>query len=348
MIDPKSALALACCPHCATQLVAAVLSCPSCGALVHAGRLKELAAAAAAASAVEDWSTALAAWREARELLPAATKQYETISQRIAVLSERVTKLGPASTAPPAHHKSLIAASAVGLGALVLLLWKLKWLLALVATKGKLLLLGLTKGSTFFSMLLSLGVYWTAWGWKFALGLVLSLYVHEMGHIAMLRRFGIKSTAPMFVPGLGALIRMQQYPSDPREDARVGLAGPMWGLGAALLAWSVYLVSGWQSWAAIARVGAWINLFNLIPVWQLDGSRGFASLVRSHRWLAAGGIALAWFLTNEGILILLLIPAVFRAFGSKLPARVDTPILVQYVGLVLVLAWMTTIPIVID
>ncbi len=78
--------------------------------------------------------------------------------------------------------KRLSAAGALGLA-----LWKFKFLGAFVATKGKLLLLGLTKGSTFLSMILSLGVYWTAWGWKFALGLVVSIYVHEMGHVAMLR-----------------------------------------------------------------------------------------------------------------------------------------------------------------
>src|SRR5207302_3963478 len=92
-------------------------------------------------------------------------------------------------------------------------------------TKGKLLLLGLTKATTFFSMLLSLGVYWAAWGWKFALGLVLSIYIHEMGHVFALRRLGFKASAPMFIPGLGALIRLRQHPANPREDAEIGLAG---------------------------------------------------------------------------------------------------------------------------
>lgn len=136
---------------------------------------------------------------------------------------------------------------------------------------------------------------------------------------------------------------MQQYPQGPREDARVGLAGPMSGLGAALITYAVYLVSGWESWAAIARVAAWINLFNLIPVWQLDGSRGFTSLVRPHRWIATAAIALAWFLSQEGMLLLLLIAAIFRAFGREVPDRNDVLILFQYVGLVLAFAWMTTI-----
>ena len=332
------------CTRCGTQVAAVVLSCPSCGSLVHASRLKQLAVDAEAATAAEEWSAALAAWREAVDLLPPHTTQYDSISGKIAALGDRVEKTSSSGTAA-AGHKSIIVKSATGIGVLALFLFKFKSIVLLLLTKGKLLLLGLSKGSTLFSMLLSLGVYWTAFGWKFALGIVLSIYVHEMGHVAMLRRYGIKSTAPMFIPGLGAMVRMHQYPHGPREDARVGLAGPMWGLGAALITYAVYLVSGWESWAAIARVAAWINLFNLIPVWQLDGSRGFASLVRPHRWIATAAIALAWFLSQEGMLLLLLIAAAFRAFGREVPERNDVLILFQYVGLVLAFAWMTTIAI---
>jgi len=332
------------CRRCGTQITAAVLSCPSCDALVHASRLKQIAAEAESASAAADLTAALAAWREAIDLLPPGSRQYDNISAKIAALGEQLEKgavPGPAGSI--SDHKSMIAKGATGLGLGALLLFKFKGIVILLLTKGKLLLLGLTKSSTVFSMLLSLGVYWAAFGWMFALGLILSIYVHEMGHVAMLRRYGIKSTAPMFIPGLGAMVRMRQYPHSTREDARVGLAGPVWGLGAALFTYAVHLVTDWEIWAAIARVAAWINLFNLIPVWQLDGSRGFASLVRPHRWIAAGAIAIAWFLSGESMLILLLIAAVFRAFGSQVPERNDNVVLVQYVALVAAFAWMTTI-----
>ena len=84
--------------------------------------------------------------------------------------------------------------------------------------------------------MLSLGVYWTAWGWQFALGIILSIYVHEMGHVFALHRYGFKAAAPMFVPGVGALVRLQQPVTNTREDADIGLAGPIYGLGAALFA----------------------------------------------------------------------------------------------------------------
>src|SRR2546428_13931548 len=73
-------------------------------------------------------------------------------------------------------------------------------------------------------MLLPMGWYGTIWGWKFARGFVVSIYIHEMGHVQALPRYGIKATAPMFIPGVGAFIRLKQYPTDRREDARVGLA----------------------------------------------------------------------------------------------------------------------------
>jgi hypothetical protein len=91
--------------------------------------------------------------------------------------------------------------------------------------KAKFLLLGMTKLPTLLSAVAAFGVYWTVWGWKFALGLVASMYVHDMGHVFALRRYGIRATAPMFVPGLGAFVCMEQYPKSQREDARVGLAG---------------------------------------------------------------------------------------------------------------------------
>ena len=74
----------------------------------------------------------------------------------------------------------------------------------MLAWKAKALLLGLTKGTTLLTMLLSLGVYWSMWGWPLRLGLVLSIYVHEMGHVIALARYGFRATAPMFIPGLGA------------------------------------------------------------------------------------------------------------------------------------------------
>jgi len=308
--------------------------------LVHADELKRLAAEAEEASRSGDGSAALARWREALDLLPPDSRQHQIIWEKVTELSRQVSEVAGIEQN---SQRWLKAAS--GLGVAGLILWKFKFLLVFLLTKAKLLVFGLTKASTFLSMLLSLGVYWAAWGWKFALGLVVSMYVHEMGHVAALRRFGIKATAPMFVPGLGAFVRLKQYPSNAREDARVGLAGLLWGMGAAIAAYLTYLGTGWGSWAAIARVGAWINLFNLMPIWQLDGGRGFRALSRGERWIAALALAAMWSWTGEGLLVLLLLVAVGRALAGQEAASPDRIALFQFVLLVLVLSALSTVPV---
>jgi Zn-dependent protease len=158
-----------------------------------------------------------------------------------------------------------------------------------------------------------------------------------------LQRYGIKATAPMFIPGMGAVIRLKQYPANPREDARVGLAGPLWGLCAALAAYAVYRVTGLGVWGAIAHFGAWVNLFNLVPVWQLDGARGFRALTRHQRWIAVAVIVLMWFVTSEGLLVLLGIAAAATAGFSRAADEPDHTALLHYAFLVGVLSLMTRI-----
>jgi len=253
----------------------------------------------------------------------------------VAALSLEIERAGGSSE--PAKGVSGRARWTGGLGVVGALLWKFKVILVLVLSKAKLLLLGLTKLPTLLTALASFGVYWTVWGWRFALGLVATMYVHEMGHVFALRRYGIRATAPMFVPGLGAFVRMEQYPVSPREDARVGLAGPTWGLFAAAAAWTGAVATGWASWAAVARAAAWLNLFNLLPLASLDGGRGFRSLSRGQRWLLVGCLALAWGMSHEAILGLLCLVAAARAgFGQG--AEPDRGVLGQFAFLVVALA----------
>jgi Zn-dependent protease len=226
-------------------------------------------------------------------------------------------------------------------------LWKFKIAIIFLLTKGKLLLLGLTKAGTLFSMILSLGVYWSAFGWKWALGIVASIYVHEMGHVAMLRHYGIPATAPMFLPGIGAVIRSRFYPKDVIAQARVGLAGPIWGLGAALTCYVVYRATNLAAWGALAEIGAWINLFNLAPIWQLDGAHGFKALTKHQRLIAAAAIGVAWLLSSKGLLLLLLIAALWAALGGsrEAPEEPDQRTLLEYVVLIAALTALATLPV---
>lgn len=322
------------CPQCGMEIGSRLLACPSCGRLVYAADLKRLAADAERAEQAGDVASALAAWRQARDLLPADTRQAQTIRTRIDDLSRQVDAVPAAASV--ADPKSPWGKAVAGAGALGLLAWKFKFIVVFVLSKAKFLLLGLTKASTFFSMFLALAAYWTVWGWRFALGFVISIYIHEMGHVAALRRYGLRASPPMFIPFVGAVVRLQQHPANAREDARIGLAGPLYGLAAAAAAYGVFVATDVPLWAALARAGAWINLFNLLPLWPLDGGRGFQSLTRLQRWLAVACLAAAYAWTNDGMLLLLCLVGMAQAVRPA-PSEPDRLGLAYYIFLVLAL-----------
>lgn len=314
------------CSKCAATIAPGELSCPSCGKLTQAHEYDALVEQARLAGQARDWQSARAAWAKALELAPSGSAEYRTAKTRIENLDLQLSE------------KSVWAKRAAQLGPVGVVLWKFKTIALLILAKGKLLLLGLTKLSTFASMLAFFAVYWSLYGWKFALGFVLSIYIHEMGHVIALRKYNIAASAPMFIPFLGAFVRLRQYPSSPAEDARVGLAGPIYGLGAAVVAWLAAITTGQPIWYAIAYTGAWINLFNLIPVWQLDGGRGFRALTRKQRGMALGVIVAMWALTQESMLLFVGAGAIYRLFTHDYPADEDNGALVQYAGLIVLLA----------
>ncbi|MFN2616213.1 MAG: site-2 protease family protein [Thermoleophilaceae bacterium] len=161
---------------------------------------------------------------------------------------------------------------------------KLKGLLVLLP-KLKLL-------STSGSMLVSIGAYSLIWGWRFAVGFVVLLLVHEMGHVLQLRREGIPASAPMFIPFLGALVAMRELPKDAAAEARVGLAGPVLGSVGALGALGLYALTGNELFKALAFFGFFLNLFNLLPVLPLDGGRAMAAL-SPWMWFVGYGLLVA-------------------------------------------------------
>lgn len=339
MTTPNTTTTIKKCTRCQTDLDPELLYCPKCHYLVHSDKIKaQLQTAKRYVQEGEDLK-ALQAYRGIIEYLPADSKQYQVLSQEIDLISRRVDSLD--------HHvrrgRSHMPEWLISLGIVGFLLWKFKVVVALWLTKGKLLLVGLTKAQTLFSMFVSIGVYWSIWGWKFAVGVVLSLYVHEMGHIFALKRFGIISSLPTFIPGIGALIRLKQNPTSPIEDARIGLAGPWWGLFAALVCAGVFYVTGWRSWGAVARVGAWLNLFNLLPLQPLDGGRGFRALVHSHRIVVCGVILGMWIYTREGLLLLLLVMAVIKLFSKSDIHRPDLRTLIEYSALIIILSLLVQI-----
>lgn len=128
------------------------------------------------------------------------------------------------------------------------------------------------------SMLVSILAYGLVWGWAFAVGFVALLFVHESGHVLEMRRQGIAASAPMFVPFMGAVISMRGRAASAYEEARIGLAGPAFGVAASAV---VAFVASYQDsdfLRALAFVGFFLNLINLFPALPLDGGRAVGAL----------------------------------------------------------------------
>ena len=314
------------CVRCGTELAPFALACPSCGGLVHRARLQELADLAAAAVAAGDRATARQHWQDARALVPAPSEQHRLISERIEGLRDPEPPLipGAAPAQPTGSWWKQALATGLTLGLLLI-------------GKAKFLLLGLTKMSTFVSMFGFFAVYWSLHGWPLALGLAVSIYIHEMGHVSVLRRLGIHAGAPLFIPGVGAVVMLKEHITDPIVNARIGLAGPVWGLGAAIAAWLVALATGAPIWKAISELTAFINLFNLTPIWQLDGSRGFHAMTRADRWVAVVTIGAMVLFTGIGLLWIVGAVALWRAIASE-PGPGHQPTLFTYQGLIVALS----------
>ena len=311
------------CRNCGTELAPSLLSCPSCQTLVHADALKELAATAQRLTAEEKLEDARATWHQALELLPPTSQQARVIQSRVDDLTQRLNRGSAIATDGPEGAGGWWKKGLSGLA--IVLLFSLG--------KLKFLLLGLTKAKTFFSMFAFFGVYWSMFGWPLAAGLVVSIYIHEMGHVHMLRRLGIAAGAPLFIPGFGAFIMLKQHPTNAITDAKIGLAGPVWGFGAGLAAYGVFLVTDLPIWGAIAQLTGFINLFNLMPIWQLDGSRGFHALTQMQRWAAVVAIGVLFAITAQKLLVIVGAVAIFRAF-QRTDGEPHPNVLVAYMALV--------------
>jgi Zn-dependent protease len=160
------------------------------------------------------------------------------------------------------------------------------------------------------TMIVSILAYGSIWGLSFALGFVVLLLVHEMGHVIALRREGIKASAPMFIPFLGAVITSKSLGDNAAAEARVGLAGPILGSIGAAACVLIWRATGHDYWRALAFTGFFLNLFNLLPVLPLDGGRAMAAMAPAVWFVGfAGMIAFAIVFPNPIILIIILFAA---------------------------------------
>lgn len=225
-------------------------------------------------------------------------------------------------------------------------------LLAVLA-KFKGVLFFLPKLKLLATAFVSFGAYALIWGWKFGLGVVLLILLHEMGHFIQYRFEGVKASAPVFIPFVGAYVVGDALPDRPFAAARVALAGPILGSLGALALVPIYHSTGDPLWRALAFFGFFINLVNLVPVRQLDGGHATQDLPRGAM-LVILAVTIGLLFVFPGIVILgLAVVTAYRLWKRFRPldahdgSPVRTPlrplqqaiVAATYLGLVITLAY---------
>jgi Zn-dependent protease len=126
-------------------------------------------------------------------------------------------------------------------------------------------------GIKFFGIFISVGGYALIWGWKFAVGFVALILVHELGHFVEAKRQGLNPSLPVFIPFLGAYVAIKDAPFDPWRNLKISIAGPVAGGLAAAAVWAIGSAEDSRFLLALAYTGFFLNLANLLPMRPLDG-----------------------------------------------------------------------------
>jgi Zn-dependent protease len=162
--------------------------------------------------------------------------------------------------------------------------------------------------------LVSVAAYSLFFGWWFAVGFVVLLFVHEMGHVFQLRREGIKASAPMFIPFMGALITAKSLGENALAEARVGLAGPILGTVGSGVCLAIGEAANSDFFRALAYIGFFLNLFNLLPIVPLDGGRAMAAMAPWMWFLGFGALVALELLAPNPILLIIVFFAGFELY----------------------------------
>ncbi len=201
--------------------------------------------------------------------------------------------------------------------------------------------------------LVSVAAYSLWFGWVFAFGFVVLLFVHEMGHVLQLRREGIRASAPMFVPFLGAVVMMREMPDDAAAEARVGLAGPVLGTLGCLVCLAIAEATNSDFFRALAYIGFFLNLINLVPTVPFDGGRAMAAMAPALWFVGLGAMVFLLLLTGNPFLLLFVFLGGMETYrrwqarksGSlqqaayyRVPPRTRMLVGAVYVGLIVLLA----------
>lgn len=306
------------CPQCSHYLQPGTLACPECGAMVYAAHLRDLAIRATTEENGQHWTEAHEVWREALRWVEPGTKQALAVEQRMELIDTRLRGIAD---------------------------WKTKWSKRLgplapaffFLAKVKSVFFLLLKAKFLLSFIGFFAIYWAIWGWKFGLGFAVAILIHEMGHYVAAKRRGLQVDLPVFLPGLGAYVRWYSQGISLDALSGIALAGPFFGLLAAIVCGGLALATGNPLFSALAHVGAWINLVNLTPVLGLDGAQATYSLDRTQRWLVLATSLIFFGVLREGPFAFVAVGMVWRLWQGAPAERPSTKTLVQYVLLLFVL-----------
>lgn len=251
--------------------------------------------------------------------------------------------MAPPVMAPPKADlpKSPFQRFWAGFVAFVLAIWKFVYPVVKLAKGGKILL-------TASTMLLSVLFYSRYFGWTFAAGFVVCILIHEMGHVFAAWRLGVPVSAPIFIPGMGALILGKKFGESPWEGAIIGYGGPLFGTVAGLVCWGLFGLTHNPLFLGLAFTAFLLNLFNMMPIFPMDGGR-IVGAVSPYIWVVGLvgmiGLTLTGFMSNPFVwlLIILSLPNVVAGFKRKEHHRTTTKQRsiagVAYVGLCAFLVW---------
>jgi len=167
------------------------------------------------------------------------------------------------------------------------------------------------------SMFISIAVYAVAFGLKFALGFVLLLFAHEYGHLVASRVVGLKVSSPIFIPFVGAVIRIKELPLNVKMEANVAIGGPAMGTLSALFCLALYFWTNSMLMLVLSYTACLLNLFNLIPCDPLDGGRIAAAISPRLWWLGSMVIGVLFIYTYNVFVLLILVFSLFRLWQGN-------------------------------
>ena len=115
--------------------------------------------------------------------------------------------------------------------------------------------------------------------WRFGLGFVLLILVHELGHVIEAKRQGLQVSLPVFIPFFGAFVKYRHSGLAPWRNALISLAGPLAGGIGAAVAWWLGSSQESHTLLSLAYLGFLFNAANLIPMGFLDGGGAYRGIL---------------------------------------------------------------------